>query len=418
MRVHRLRNKVQIAVIGGNGFLGRSIIYRLSKFANLRIFSIDKQDTGYFLRTKGSHAIIQQVNMDVSNESAIGGWFAAHPVDIIIYAAGYEAPTDGFATTSLDELKALCGLYGALNGIQYLNLENQEEPPYFLYLSSAAVYGEQKKIASETTKEFPSNNPGMSKLLGEDLVKRIGAKLNLQTCILRPCEVYGKKNYKDLQMEKWHGYASYYTDKIVRLLDKDVKELEVWSPDAEIDLIDVNYFSEFVEKCIQERYTGIYNLSSGDTVSIRDLVNSILEINKVEGVVIKRSDRLKVDDMNLSSIKSHVMLPYDASKYELNSFIEANFSVRRLEIAKQLAIETLLNEPLTLDTTALGAKEAYFERKANREITYTNIKKIAGPRFDEIEYGFIKDRTEAIQENPKLPDAKPKKPRKSRNRQK
>lgn len=386
-----------IAVIGGNGFLGRSIIHRLSTHENLRIFSLDNRTHKVALNTKGYKAIVQQYVMDVSSESAITAWLMGHPVDAIIFAAGFESPTSGLGYTYKEETKALLALENTLAAMELMNLEAEESRPYFLYISSWSVYGSQKKIATEEAKEFPGNYNGMLKLVAEDLVKRCCTKQGSPFCIVRPSEVYGRREAKELQDPKfWRGYLSYYVDQAVRRFET----IEIFSPKTKVDLIHINYFTKVISEILQQGLTGTYNICSGKTISVEHLVDEILySYDQISGSdylpLIKHKDKPAIEDMNLSADKA--VIPYDFEKYQLGTFLQDYLKIRKLEVAKGLAIESLLSEPVILDPSADGAKEAFVARQVQRKISYGRIKKIAGDEFFKLgNVGNIVRRTEEL----------------------
>lgn len=397
MRLHSLRNSIHIVVIGGNGFLGRSIIFRLSSYSNLRIYSLDKREHNVTIDTTKSKAVIQQVVIDISNEGVISAWLAAHPVDVIIYAAGYENPTDGLGLSSVEDTKALLGLNRTLASLHHIDLSPEEDRPYFLYISSWSVYGPQhkKKAATETSKEFPANHAGMNKLLGEDLVKRFCTKNNVPFCILRPTEIYGKHHNNELSNKVfWQGYLAYYVDKVIKN-----DSIEILGYNTEIDLVPINYFSKVVVECIKNKIEGIYNISSGNLIKVKDLVELIVSCypsSNNRSIELKKSDKLLLEDMRVDSSKIQEIIPYNYKKYNLQDFIKAYIPLRQYEIGKNMAIEQALKEPVTLDMAAINAKESYNKRKNSRALEYKKIKKISGHQYFKINVGKIQDRSKEI----------------------
>lgn len=398
MRMHSLKGSIQVAVLGGNGFIGRSVIHRLSNHNNLRIFSIDKREHGIVLDTKGYKAIVQQIKMDITDKGAIEAFFAANPVDAIIYACGHENPTDGISLTINEDLKSIIGLQNVIESLKVLNITKDEHRPHFIYLSSYSIYGVQKKESIETTKEYPSNAPGMVKLLSEDLVKRYCTSVQVPYCILRLAEVYGRKHAKELaQQEMWSGFVSYYTDKIVR----KISPLEVWCPQAEIDFVDINYVTKFISYSLKERLEGVFNVGSGSYIKIQDLVTKL--INSYEGTKPQlqlNTRKLKIDShMDILSLKAHNLVQYDTN-YKLDTFIPANIKLRQLEIANNMAILEVFKEPVTLDTTAIGAQESFEARRERRKLAYKQIKEIAGSEFFKINFGKMQERAQELLEEP------------------
>lgn len=398
MRVHRLRNSVQIAVIGGNGFVGRAIIKRLSSFPNLRVFSIDKKHNNVTIDTSESKAIIQQIKMDISADSCIQSWLISNPVDGIIYCAGYEAPTDGLQSNIEDDLKATLGLHHTLTGLGRMDLDPQEEPPYFLYVSSWTVYGPQKRLITEETKEFPGSFTGMNKLASEDLVKRLCAKHKAQYCIVRPSEIYGRRHNNELSNKTyWPGYVSFFVEKLVKKYD----EIPIFSPKTRLDLVNVNYVSKFIVECVRNKTEGIFNISSGETISMADLAALICDQygrGEMTGKLVK-TNSLQLENMVLDPSKAHSLVPYEERYRNLESFVKDYIAVRRYEVGKNMAIEQVMSEPVILDAAALRAKEALEERREKRKLAYEQIKKIAGPEFFKIKIGRLQERSQKVLEH-------------------
>lgn len=395
MRAHKLKNQIQIAVIGGNGFIGRALIHRLSGYDNLRIFSIDKGDLSIYIDTSKSRAIIEQIFVDLSKTDTMSSFLFNHPVDVIVYAAGHEQPTDGLTDCVESLIDTSKVLNSTLKGLSNTNIDEQnEEMPYFLYLSSWSVYGPQDKYPiSEGAKEYPGNYGGMIKLLEEDLVRRYCTKAKAPYCIVRPTEVYGRYNPKELSTRRWPGYVTNYVNQIAR----KIETIEVPSPDTKLDLININYLTKILVELIKGKKEGVYNVASGKTVTMMELVYKIADAygDGFKGSILP-SKSLEIEDMYLDASKIYDLVPYDHNKYDLDSFIKSYLPIRRFEIAKQMAIEEAMKEPVLLDATSFGAMKAYERRKSNRRISYRKIKDIAGQKFFEIKVGNIQARSENL----------------------
>jgi len=395
MRKHTLRNQIQIAIVGGNGFLGRAIVKRLSNYQNLRIFSLDKRQHNVPINTEGISAIVQQISIDVGNEGAISSWLSSTPVDVILFCAGYEHPTAGLSDSVLDDTKALLALNRTLASLPYMDLSEEDRKPYFMYISSTSVYGDHKnKLIDESTFEAPTNHSGMNKLLAEDLVQKMCTKFGSKFCILRPSEVYGRRHHNELSNSSfWPGYLNYFVERIVK---KD-PIIQVASPATKLDLVNINYFTKVVVECIKSQLEGIYNITSEEPISIIELVEKIADkYTGTEPIALHKIKTVKVSNTLVSSDKIKALVPYEASKYDLDGFIKSYIPIRQFEIGKQMAIEVALREPVTLDMAALKAKDAYKHRMTKRELEYKKIKEIAGPKFFEIKVGCIQERSQVL----------------------
>lgn len=394
VRAHHLRDRVHIAVIGGNGFIGRNLIYSLADQSNLRIWSLDYQQHEIPLKPRGSKAIVEQVILDASTPS-VTTWLAARPVDIVVYAAGHEAPTDGLGDTQVDvsSLQALVRTVNAFNSIPCYHEDDRR--PYFIYLSSWTVYGEnQIAVSSEEDELVPANYVGMGKMYCEDIVRRVMSKLEVPWCILRPTEVYGRKHHKELRSPRfWPGYLHYYLDKIIRRQEV----IELFSPDTKIDLIHVNYLCQAIVDCMIHKRTGIHNVASGHSITMRELVDRIQQSYGEVKSTFEDSDRLLIEDMTITTGEIGDSIPYNHTKYSMHKFLDQYIPIRRLEIAEDMTIESIVAEPKLLDTTAPASMDYFKKRQEKRALDYQEIREVAGPeQFKYIRYGRFQDRAREL----------------------
>jgi nucleoside-diphosphate-sugar epimerase len=343
-------------------------------------------------------AIVHEVQLDVSNPGAIQAWLVANPMDFIVYCAGYESPTDGLHPRYLQEIRALAGLTETLEGIRTMHLPDEEDRPHFLYLSSASVYGSNnKKISQETSRLYPASYSGMAKLTAEDLIGRLCSRMGVDYSILRLTEVYGRRHHKELSNDGfWPGYLAYYVDQAVHGVVNN-KPLDVFSPKTTVDLVNVNYVTKVMVDVIANRRTGIFNVGSGNHYTLKELAYKVAaqySVSSAEDVLptLDLNSRLKIEDITTDCTKIHELVKY-SSDYNLDRFLADYIKVRRFEVAKGMAIEQIMSQKYTLDSTAYGSKEAYRKRQKERLLTTVQIKQVAGAdQFEKIEYGRFQER--------------------------
>jgi nucleoside-diphosphate-sugar epimerase len=404
VRAHHLNNKIHIAVIGGNGFIGRHFIQRLFKQKNVRIWSLDLKHHNVHIDVSDAEAIVEQVRIDIAAESVIQSWLMANPVDYVVYCAGCEVITDGLHPSFVYDAKTLLGLSRTLDALRSIpKFDETDELPYFMYLSSWSVYGfNRKKVSNEEATLIPANYSGMMKMAAEDLVGRMCTKLEIPFSILRPTEVYGRSHHKQLKDKRfWPGYVNFFVNQIVSRQEK----VEVFSPDTRLDLVNVNYLTKVMAQMLADRTEGVFNVSSGEVLSLWDLASSVIDCYG-DGVVssLHKTRRLKIEDMTVDSSKVHSLVPYEYDKYSLDSFLKDYIPVRRFEIARDMTIEQILSERFTLDTTSYGAKEHFDKRQARRALDYQKIMEVAGDQFKKIQYAKFQERARKLLagEKPKL----------------
>lgn len=399
-----VRNVLHVAVFGGNGFLGRHIIHRLAQYPNLRIWSFDKREHNVIIDTSKAKGIVEQVAARAEDEFS-QAFLCGNQMDIIIYCAGYESPTEGLNDRFVEDSLALAGLSKVLRGVEaMINVSDSPVKPFFLYVSSWSVYGKNKKRPfKEDDTPAPLNHSGMSKVLGEDLVKRFCTRLGVRYCIVRPTEVFGKREHNELLNPGFFpGFFAHYTDMVVR----QESEIPVYSPDTQIDLISVNHFTKVIDKILINRSEGIFNICSGKTISLGGLVTSIIDLHgSFSGRVIPKKN-VKLTNMLVdhSRVLTELQIEYDHEKYDLDYFLMEYIKVRRYEIANSMAIERALKEPVTLDMTTKEAQAKLEQRKLERLKDYQRIADIAGDQFERIKIGNFTSRAKELGVSPSILD--------------
>lgn len=399
---HAISGKIKIAVIGGNGFIGRHFVYRLLNKENLIVYSLDSNiSKNYIHIPKDSKFILNQISLDVCAPGVIQNFLIANNIDVVVYCVGAESPVMGIADSHVVEAKSVTGLINTLAGTVNTIVPEAQKKPYFIYLSSASVYGDnRKKYSNEQDILRPTNYTGMLKSAAEDLVHQYLQTHGHDYCILRLPEVFGRQTHISLEdMDKgiWRGYLAYYTDLLIRRADT----VEVYSPNTKYDLVHVNYVAKFIADSIVKRRTGTYNVGSGDSYTLIDIIKCIKDFLPDSITKIEKTQRLSIPNSLLDCSKAHSEVPYEGN-YELEDFIKDYIPIRRYEIGKGMAIAQILSENFLIDASAYGAKEAVRQRKQKRLENLAKIMEVAGDEFAKIDYGTIQDRSRRLLEDESL----------------
>lgn len=177
-----------ILVTGSTGFVGSHLAANLVKPGRL-VYGTSRSAHGdEFLRSKGCHPI----RFDLENTKFPLGDGALPQVSVVFHVAGKLAG-------SLDELNAV-NEAGTEKIVEYY--ARQEKRPRFIYVSSVAAGGPSSESTpkKESDPPKPISHYGMSKLAGENIVRKYASQLS--ATIIRPGIVFGPGDKEFLRLIK------------------------------------------------------------------------------------------------------------------------------------------------------------------------------------------------------------------------
>ncbi len=183
-----------------------------------------------------------------------------------------------------------------------------------IFASSAAVYGDHEDVISEKSITNPLSTYGKSKLDAENEIITYGKENNLQYCILRIFNVYGKG-----QNERYAGVITKFAKNI-----SENKPLVIYGDGKQTrDFISVDDVVRSFEYAINSDKNGTYNIASGISVSVNELASIMI---KNSGKKLKTSHKeqkqgdIKNSKCNVELAKNE--LGFFASKLLINGLSE------------------------------------------------------------------------------------------------
>ena len=144
----------------------------------------------------------------------------------------------------------------------------------FIYLSSAAVYGEPKSVpVSEDAPTYPISFYGVSKLVGEEYCRLFNSADGLGTISLRLFNVYGPRQS--------HGpYAGVITTFVDRLFKN--RSLTIYGDGLQtrdfVHVADVVQAVVAVASSKSDTNGKVFNIGSGKAITIRSLAQRLANI--------------------------------------------------------------------------------------------------------------------------------------------
>ena len=179
---------MNILVTGGAGYIGGELVYKLAKCPDVsKIVVYDNlARENYNLFISNSNKIsdnkVQFVMGDILDSRKLRKYLKG--IDVVYHLAGrVDTPYASIDSHHFEQVNN----WGTAELVYAV--EEMKTVSKFLYLSSASVYGFSKKLVDETYLPNPRTFYSISKMRGEEHVKRLFDKVN--TNIIRCGNVYG-----------------------------------------------------------------------------------------------------------------------------------------------------------------------------------------------------------------------------------
>jgi UDP-glucose 4-epimerase len=255
---------LNVAILGASGFIGRNLTEYLVTKKNLNL--------NFFIRKKNTNRdafLVSDIDADEALESTVKG------SDVVIYLM-----TNSFPGSTLDA--PLYDLrYNLEPALKIIELCKKHNVTQFIYVSSGgAVYGVQGNIPIlESDTPMPISSYGVTKLSIENYLRLATLTSNLNVCVLRVSNPYGK--YQSLR--KGQGIISTIAHNIM-----NDKEIIIWGDGNVIrDYISINDVTHAIYLTINcTKGYSVYNIGSGKGRSINELLTlfqkatkKVLEVN-------------------------------------------------------------------------------------------------------------------------------------------
>ncbi len=168
---------LNVAVIGGSGFIGTRLINRLEKKSNIIVTILDKTKSTTFPQL-WKHCDIEKIETlrgSLSNADIVVNLAAEHRDDV--------QPLNRYSDVNVEGQKNICTVMEELNITRHI------------FTSSVAVYGFVKKDTDETGEINPFNEYGQSKWDAEQVLQKWQSNSDKkQNSIIRPTVVFGENN--------------------------------------------------------------------------------------------------------------------------------------------------------------------------------------------------------------------------------
>ncbi len=275
---------MKILVTGGAGFIGRYLVDFLLPQNEVTIYddlsNSSKVDIESLIE-KGAKFVNEDIlDYQKLQKSCIG-------FDLLIHLAAKSDVVDSIINPEITNEVNVTGT----ENIMKCCIENKIKK--IIFASSAAVYADSKIPVTENIKTNPLSPYGKSKLAAEQKIKKISEEYNINAITLRMFNVYGKgQNYQ---------YAGVISKFIKNILED--RPIQI-NGDGEqtrdfVSIFDVVTAFECAIKNIEGKKGDVYNIGTGNSVSINELAKLILK-------VAEKKTEIKYKEQNKDEIKDSV----------------------------------------------------------------------------------------------------------------
>jgi nucleoside-diphosphate-sugar epimerase len=273
----------EILVTGSSGFIGNYLVPQFLN-QNYKVFGISKRKQKSF-----KNFISSSIDISKISNSKLQNNFSK----IIHMAALSDVDYCNFNPSKCYEIN--------VNGTQRMLETARKNDAEFIFLSSSHVYGNSKNLPlSETESNPPLSHYASSKRMSEILCETYALTYGLNIRVARIFSVYGPNSSKSNLV--FNIINQVIHDSQITLGNITPKRDFIFIDDVIIGLLDV----------INSKKKGydIYNLGTGKSTSIVDLINLVLNFSNKKMRIISKKDKIRKNDVldvcaDISKMNSH-----------------------------------------------------------------------------------------------------------------
>lgn len=254
---------MKILVLGGSGFIGRNLIYRLKNEHELIIFS--NADNPQIAND------FEFVVGDFTNSELVSS--ILNDVDLVIHMVSATVPS---SISYKDDIEI-----NIMGSLQLFDLMVQNDVNKIIYFSSGgAIYGNPiNNPVKEDSPLKPISSYAISKMVIERYLELYNRKYGLRSLVIRPSNPYGP------------GQSVSGSQGVIARVMYQIKNEETISliggGRAIRDFIYIDDLIDITQKMINDFKDGIYNVGSGIGYSIESLIRLIEKVSGKNAIVKK-----------------------------------------------------------------------------------------------------------------------------------
>lgn len=276
----------KVLIIGGAGFIGNNLVKKLVR-GGYQIFVYDNFSSGRISNLEFlSKARV--IKGDILNHKKIANCIKKIQPNTIFHLAAIHYIPDCNKNPQRAYRVNVGGIHNILEAISTLSPK-----PFFIFISSAAVYANSSNALKEISKSKPICIYGKTKLLGERTTEQICVKKKIPFTIVRLFNVYGPNDQ-----------IPHVIPRIITQIKNQRKTIELENLNPKRDFIYIDDVSDALCRILKLKPEGkTYNLGTGKEYSIKDIIERFINILQYKNlrVVIKPNLLRSKERLNLKA---------------------------------------------------------------------------------------------------------------------
>ncbi|WP_126992919.1 UDP-glucose 4-epimerase GalE [Thermosipho globiformans] len=310
-----------ILVAGGAGYIG-SHVCKMLKERGYDVVVIDNLSHGHKSFARYGEFVLG----DISDENLLDLVFKTYKIDAVMHFCAYIEVGESV----VDPYKYYQN--NVSNTLTLLNSMLKHDVKYFIFSSTAAVYGMPQKIPiKEDDPKTPINPYGKSKYMVEQILDDFDRAYGLKSIRFRYFNAAGAD--ESLEIGEAHEPETHLIPLILDAALSVRESIKIFGTDYETkdgtcirDFVHVNDLADAhikgLEYLISEKKTDYFNLGSGSGFSVREVIEKVKEVTKVD-FKVEEVDRRPGDPAYLiaDNTKARKILGWEP-KYDLEKIIQ------------------------------------------------------------------------------------------------
>lgn len=268
-------DRLNILVTGGAGYIGSHIVRLLCKEHNIIVY--DSLVKGH---AESIPQDIELVKGCLSDTKLVDATFSRHKPDAVIHLAGFIE-----AGESMKEPEKYFQ-NNVANGLNLLSTMRKHGVKKIVFASSAAVYGEPKKIPiTESSKKIPTNYYGLSKLMFEQFLDAY-AIYGFKSICLRFFNASGA----GFGIGEHHDPETHLIPLVLQVALGKRESIKMFGKDYPtkdgtcirdyVHVLDIAKAHKLALEAIEKGITGAYNLGTNTGYSVKEVIDIAREVTK------------------------------------------------------------------------------------------------------------------------------------------